>query len=215
MPTRERAVGLLLLTLAGSCASNPTPTDRRVTQEEAISSGKGAYAFVRYVGRGSVDGELIASRNERVTLLTELGHLVDVPFGEIRELTLGVHDNNLGAMVLWGVTGSVSTISHGAFLIFTLPVWLITSISAGSAESYRGLFFCSESSRGERASLEGCLRVAGAYARFPQGLPPSVGAEQLLGRAPVLAPAPPAVAPPPAPDGGAPEAPQPYEPPPA
>ena len=213
MPTRERAAGLLLLTL-GSCASNPTPSDRRVTQEEAISSGKGAYAFVRYVKRGSVDGELIATANARVTLLTDLGHLVDVPYGEIRELTLGVHDNNFAGMVLWGVTGSLSTISHGAFLVFTLPVWLITSISAGSAESYRGLFICSESSRGERGMLEGCLRVAASYARFPQGLPPGVGSEQLLGRAPVIPPEVAGPAPQPAPDGGAPEAPQPYEPPP-
>jgi hypothetical protein len=211
MPTRERAAGLVLLALAGSCASNPTPSDRIVTQEEAVSSGKGAYAFVRSEGRTWVDGELIATTNERVTLLTNLGHLVDVPYGKVRELKLGVHDNDFGAMALWGVLGSVSTISHGAFLVFTLPIWLITSISAGSAESYRGLFICADDAR---VSLEGCLRVAGAYARFPQGLPAGVGGEQLLGRAPVIPPvAAPAIAPLPAPDGGAPEAPQPYEPP--
>ena len=193
MRTRDRASRIFAAVvasscaLAGSCASNPTPVELRVTQEVAISSGKGAYAFVDRARGDAVGGELISSDSGRLLVLTEEGHLVEVPYVEVRELTLGVHDNHFGSFVGWGLLGSVSTISHGFFLVFTLPLWLATSIGAASSESYRGLYLCHEVSEpAERAKLEACLWEAAAYARFPQGLPPGVGAAQLLGRAPVI-----------------------------
>ena len=142
MRTRERAVALLFGALATSCASNPTPAERRVSQEEAISSGKGAYAFVLYADKSSDGGELIAAPPGQLLLLTEGGNLVAVDWRRISELTLGVHDNNADALGLWGVLGSLSTLSHGVFLVFTLPVWLGASIGSTAQESHRGIFRC-------------------------------------------------------------------------
>jgi hypothetical protein len=216
MRTRDGAARGLAFALALSCASNPTPADRRVSQEEAISSGKGAYALVRYHDDGSEAGELIATNDGRILLLTDLGHLIEIDRRRVSELTLGVHDNNADAIALWGVLGTLSTISHGFLLIFSFPVWLTTSIGATSYESHHGLFHCPadtpETTRNpvsirKPISMSACLSAAGVYARFPQGLPPGVGREQLLGRAPVIPPAPRVLAP----DGGAPEAPVPYD----
>jgi hypothetical protein len=217
MRTRDTTARRLaggLACLVGACAHNPTPGERVVSQQDAISSGKGAYAFVSYTGVGALGGELIASTDERLSILTEGGHLVGVPFAVVRALTLGVHDNNEGALAAWGALGTLSTISHGAFLIFTLPLWLATNISLTVNESYRGLVICERNSRPDlEAVFELCLREARAYARFPQGLPPGVGAPQLLGHAPVPAAPPAAPASPPAGDGGAPETggPAPYD----
>jgi hypothetical protein len=206
---------LLALVVACSCASNPTPSDRRLSQEEAISSGKGAYALVRTHDGASQAGELIAASSDHMLLLTDLGHLVEIDGTRVAKLTLGVHDNNEDAFVLWGVLGSLSTISHGFFLIYSFPIWLVSSIGATAQESHRGLFRCPADTPDPThtpMSMPACLWNASAYARFPQGLPPGVGREQLLGRAPVVVPTPPAVTPIPAPsDAGAPEGPLPYD----
>ena len=140
---------LLALALACSCATNPTPDDRRVSQEEAISSGKGAYAFVRYDGGASVAGELIASAYGHLYVLTDHGGLVDVAYPRVADLTLGVHDNDFGGIVAWTLLGSLSTISHGFFLLFSLPVWLASGIGAAANESHRGLFVCPASTRSD------------------------------------------------------------------
>jgi len=200
MRTSDGAAPLLALALACSCATNPTPDDRIVSQEEAISSGKGAYAFVRCDGAAAVAGELIASGNGRLSVLTDHGGLVHVDYARVADLTLGVHDNNFDGIAAWTVLGSLSTISHGFFLIFSLPVWLASGIGAAANESHRGLFVCPANTRSNPpvSSMTSCLIDGAAYARFPQGLPPGVGAAQLLGRAPVApaeasrVPAPPA-----------------------
>jgi hypothetical protein len=187
-----------------SCATDPTPPDRRVSQETAIASGRGAYALVTSPDGRTTDGELIASTNGTLALLTPLGHLVAIPYWNIRSLALGVHDNDFGVFVAWSILGSLSTISHGFFLIYTLPAWIITGVSASSAESGRGLFFCQAPSKAYEPPLAACLADAAAFARFPQGIPPGVGSAELLGRAP--APGSPAAPSPGAapPDGGAP-----------
>jgi hypothetical protein len=186
MRASEGAAILLALALACSCATNPTPDDRIVSQEEAISSGKGAYAFVRCDGAAAVAGELVASGNGRLSVLTDHGGLVDVNYARVADLTLGVHDNNFDGIAAWTVLGSLSTISHGFFLIFSLPVWLASGIGASANESHRGLFVCPANTHSNPPiSMTSCLIDAAAYARFPQGLPPGVGAAQLLGRAPV------------------------------
>jgi hypothetical protein len=215
-PDARGGTRALALVLACSCALNPTPSDRRLSQEEAISSGKGAFALVRTLEGGSETGELIAASDDHLLLLTDLGHLIRIDGRQVRELTLGVHDNAENAFLLWGVLGSLSTISHGYFLIFSFPIWLVSSIGATAQESRRGLFSCPadtpETAR-TPMSMSACLAAAGAYSRFPQGLPPGVGRDQLLGRAPVLVPAPKAVTPiaPPLPDAGATETPPPYD----
>jgi hypothetical protein len=208
--------------LAGSCATNPTPPDRRRTPEAAVTSGYGGYVFVELERGGAITGELIAATGDKLTILTDKNKLGTVDFSQVRELTVGVHDNHPDATAIWAALGTLSTLSHGFFLIFTAPVWIISGISATSSESHRGLFIC-EPHREPRAS-SACLADARVYSRFPQGLPPGVGEAQLLGRAPVrvAAPPPPAAAPPgdagaPADGGLAPEVPPtnfpaPYEP---
>ena len=203
---RNNAMGLLVgaalasLTpcLGGACATNPIPGSRRISPEESITSGKGAYVLLELTTHTFVSGELIAAADGWMSILTDDGRLLLFEFPRVARATLGVHDNNEGSYVLWTVAGSLSTISHGAWLIFSLPVWLLSGIPSTVAESHRGIFECPDNTGSkERLSLPRCLAYAGTYARFPQGLPAGVDAARLLGRSrpkPETTPAAPAAA---------------------
>jgi hypothetical protein len=208
------ALGLLAAAAlaAGACASNPLPRDRHVSAEEAITSGKGAYAAVDLANGGQVMGELIAvaTAPPALWILTDLDKLEAVPLPSVRHMRLGVHESNENAYTAWVVLGSLSTLSHGFWLIFSLPTWLIAGSAATVAESYRGLLDCDAVTAEEPASRERtsssweypsssspkqrpappCGDALPAYARFPQGLPPGVGADHLLGRAKFSPPTP-------------------------
>jgi len=64
------------------------------------------------------------------------------------------------AAIAWTVLGTLSTLSHGWFLILSVPIW---SVVGGATTAIVW-------SPGVRAS--GCAEIR-AYARFPQGLPRS------------------------------------------
>jgi hypothetical protein len=184
------------VTLVGGwgCASNPVPSRLRVTKEQAVMSGKGAPARVTFHNRAIAFGELIAASDDTVWILTEQGQLAFYPVSAIESVALGVHDNHAVIFGVWTALGSVSTISHGAFLIFTLPIWLVTGLSTTVQESRIGNF---EYPPWPLVALK-------PYARFPQGAPLGLTAANLTGatqfppRSPPSTPATPQSTPPPA-----------------
>lgn len=66
--------------------------------------------------------------------------------------------------VLWGVAGSLSTITHFLFAVVTLPAWVIATITVESIETRHVLL------EYPGDSLEEIAR----WARFPQGMPPEL-----------------------------------------
>jgi hypothetical protein len=160
-------------TLVGSagCASNPVPSRLRVTKEQAVMSGKGAPARVTFRNRAIAFGELIAASDDTIWILTEQGQLAFYPVSVIESVALGIHDNHAELFGVWTALGSVSTISHGAFLIFTLPIWLVSGLSVTIQESRSGNF---EYPPWPLVALK-------PYARFPQGAPVGLTAANLTG----------------------------------
>jgi hypothetical protein len=176
-----RSLSLAALTLFLSCATNPTPDGRVRTQEQAIASGNGAFALVRYDEHLSIEGELIASKSGYLLLLTDKGRLVKIGWDRVAELTLGIFGNHVGGLATWGVAGSVSTISHGYFMFLSLPTWIITTVASATDESHHGVFACpSVVSSGRQVAMVACLSDAGIWSRFPQGLPEGVGVGGLI-----------------------------------
>jgi len=92
----------------------------------------------------------------------------------VASVKVGVHDNRADIAGVWTALGALSTISHGGFLIFTLPIWLGFGITNSVQESKRGVSECPPQP----------LAVLKAYSRFPQSLPPRVDEDQLLGKPP-------------------------------
>lgn len=182
-----RVLSLILAALVagGACKSNPDP--RSPSTEEVQRQSLGGWVVVSSRRSGQVMGELIAVDAGALYLLTWMPppgqrQLYAIPVPDILrvELFRYVSQSGLGA---WGILGTASTISHGFFLIFTAPIWVLSaSLAAGSEAGHVAISYPSHS-----------LAELGMWARFPQGLPPGLDARALVTPLPV---APPPVAPP-------------------
>ncbi|HLK92051.1 MAG TPA: hypothetical protein VKZ18_19320 [Polyangia bacterium] len=194
-PVRQLAavVGIVIALLGGACAGWEIPNSERPRQDEAVVSGKGARAQLLLADGSRHTGELISAGDGFVWLLYDDGRLASFPLANVRKAWLGVFRTYEGALAGWTVAGSLTTVSHGFFLVFTLPLWLLTGTTSAYLESMRGFLTCPPES----------WDVARRYARFPQGLTERMKA-RLLGE-PETRP-PPAARPTPAPSEGAPPA---------
>ena len=162
-----------LVFLAGAlaaCAANPAPVGWIRPAEAAQRLALGGWIAVRCGGKPEpcAAGELIAVENDRFRVLGEAG-LVDVPKGSVETAVLAAYTSDRGGLSAWAALGTLSTLSHGGFLLFTAPLWIGTGIGVAAAES--------------RAPLvrypERPMEDFRPYARFPQGLPSDVDAAAL------------------------------------
>ncbi|HEY2944210.1 MAG TPA: hypothetical protein VGN09_17375 [Vicinamibacteria bacterium] len=115
-----------------------------------------------------VEGELIAVSDDRVYVLTDSG-LVDVPHESVAKAILAAYATGEGQLAGWGALGTLSTLSHGIYLVITAPIWIIAGIMAAAGESRAGLVRYPEKP----------LTSFRLYARFPQGLPAGLEASAL------------------------------------
>jgi hypothetical protein len=193
MRTRELVAAIALAAFATACVSNPDPRKPTVTKMQ--TQGIGAWVVATSIAGWEVQGELISVTREYVHIL-RVGQpgaaLVYLRTADVARANVYTYEyeGGLGAM---GLLGTLSTISHGFILIFTAPIWIIaTAIAVASESSHVELEYP------EDHTLEEISR----WARFPQGIPPSVDEEALLmprasRRRPPAIIAPPSVTPPP------------------
>jgi hypothetical protein len=196
MRIRERTIcyaAALLAAGSGGCWS--VPNARRPAQEVAITSGKGATAHVELVGGADLWGELVAVGDGQIWILSSGSRLKTLSLPSVQRVTLGVFWSNPTGYAAWTSLGALSTLSHGGFLIFSLPIWLLTGIPSSIYESNRGVV--------EYPTQP--TRVLRLYARFPQGIPAGVTAADVEGTSSPRPAAPPSI--PDAPASPAPESP--------
>ena len=118
-----------------ACAGKTTPKGWLPTPKEAQETAYGGWIELRYLenaeARGAA-GELIAVSADSVWVLTDDQGLV-IPTASVREGKLtGYAARSLRG---WTLAGTLSSISNGAFLIFTMPAWLIGGSLANRSES--------------------------------------------------------------------------------
>jgi hypothetical protein len=132
---------------------------------ETVTCPRGAWIRIEYTAEAAhrkVQGELIAVDPTAVHVLDPAGELIAVPTAWVTGGRAAVHTNVAGALALWGVLGTASTVSHGLLLIWTAPLlWLHVAIVLPVQESRAGLLEIPPHDWG-------LLRP---WARFPQGLP--------------------------------------------
>ena len=158
---RSRALPLAVLAFvpALGCAHNPAPPAWRVSVAEAASRPRGAWIELTLRGGvpPTVAGELLAIDAKGIHVLTQGGAVTALP-GDVTKAAIGVHRNQRSDATMWTVLGTLSTLSHGGFLVLTAPLlWGVGGGAATASESHSG--------------VEESLRDARKYARFPQGLP--------------------------------------------
>ena len=166
VPAGMLLYGLGILILFGGCTTNSAPKRWLPTPEQTQYQGYGAWIEVETTNgasRSKAYGELIAADSQTVHILVD-SQFRSLPVGTIIEGRIFVHSSNWAGMAAWTMVGAVSTLSNGAFLVFTLPLWLIIGPLASGSQSRRPL---------HTYPKESWDRLA-VFARFPAGLPPAV-----------------------------------------
>jgi hypothetical protein len=188
MRSRELVAAVVLAALAAGtagCLRNPDPRPRSMGSVE--SDAHGGFAVVTVPDRGVFHGELIAINHSEVWVLVGNAMLHE-PLARVSGLEIHPYKVPVGRLVATGALGTLSTISHGFFLVISAPVWIVTSSVAGATYS-----------RTARVRYEGDnWDELAKWARFPQGMPAGLTPAELLpGRQAPAGPLPPAMTPPP------------------
>ncbi len=154
----------LLPVLFLGCASTTAPRGWLPSARETQKQAYGAWISVEYDTCAGcpdrIDGEFIGVSSDSIFVLSKDG-LTPVPTEQIKRAKLATYDAEHWILELWTVGGSLSTVSHGAFLLFSFPVWVISGSIATASQSRAPI------EKYPRKPWEE-LRI---YARFPQGLP--------------------------------------------
>ena len=108
-----------------------------------------------------VSGELIAV-DARDVFVLEGTRLTIVPRSSVRVVAIELYPSGSGGAALWTVGGTLSTVSHGFFLLLTAPIWIAT----GTGQAI------SAARSNDRVMGPGGLDRLRSFARFPQGIPP-------------------------------------------
>jgi len=171
MSAERRVLVSLTSVLLAACATNHAPRGFLLDTREAQSQAVGGWIEVRSgsePGAGEVMGELLAATADSLWIMTSARPVV-LATAEVTSGRLVGYDAHYGQLATATVLGVLSTISNGAFLVFTAPMWLIGGTLAAASQS--------------RVSLEELPAARwtdlARFARYPQGIPASVDLEAL------------------------------------
>lgn len=112
-----------------------------------------------------LSGELLAVDRKRIWLMVDK-QVVPNALSSVKEANLVVFPStSAGWLGLWMGVGAVSTISHGFFLVLTVPMWLGSGIPSIVTSALRNDL---------RVPLHR-LDELSQFARYPAGMPPPWG----------------------------------------
>jgi len=117
-------------------------------------------------------GEFIGVRDTVVYLLDAKRGVLMIPMSTITFASVDFHDKETGKFAGWTVAGSLSTVTHGFWLILSFPAWILFGTISTVGVSHLG---SEEESNPDQAWWQKVTK----FARFPQGLPPSLDVKSL------------------------------------
>jgi hypothetical protein len=152
----------IVAVLALACAQpNPSPPSWRRNLEAAQRSPFGAWTAVTLRDGRMTSGELLAADDEGLLLGAGMA-ATHVPRQCVALVRVGGFDADNSPVIIGGVLGTLATLTHGAFLLISAPIFLTTFVYNAYSLSGKGHF----------EHLGGAsLSALAAWARFPQGLP--------------------------------------------
>jgi len=154
--------------LAG-CAVNPAPRHALPDDKGAMHDAYGAYIVAEGDSNLVVQGELIAASEDSLWVLHQDGLRAMSRVG-LRRATAALYIAPLTSYTTWVTLGTIATISNGAFLLFTAPMWLIGGSVTMHVLSQQPLY---------KWQPRQSLAELAPYARYPAGIPQNLDRAQL------------------------------------
>jgi hypothetical protein len=174
-----RAPALLAAVLLGCCSPKQS-VDRAqgigsLTDDDVIGDvpTKGHFVRVELHGACEAAGELLAQDAEGIWLSTlkhRKPYIVRVRTREIQRVLVELYGSAGTAVGVVTTLGTISTGTHGKFLLLSGPVWLISGISSAAYEGTANDYDATGSE----------LDQLWQFARHPPGPPPSLVATNAL-----------------------------------
>lgn len=134
----------------------------------------GSWITVEYGNKDStnfVEGEFIGFQDSVVYILTE-SEPFTIRYEEVKSASLDVNTRQTNLFAAWTLLGTLSTASHGFYLILSAPLWLVTGITNTVSASYDGRY-------AEDYPGVTWWQSLSKFSRFPQGIPREVDLNRL------------------------------------
>jgi hypothetical protein len=156
---------VLILSVTFMCCSC-APVAYLPTSDKIGEYQYGSYIHIRTIEKTSLKGELIAVNAYYVYLLNNnAGRRLDsVAREQITDFKIKFANSNTGLYAASIPLSALVTITHGFYLVFTLPLNVITT-SIVAIDAGKAFEISKNSIRWDDLSM---------YARFPQGIPANV-----------------------------------------
>lgn len=160
MKTKSYLIGIIILLINGCYVPGNMPAIDKI---DVFEYGSHITILYKQPSNLRLSGELIALENDTIIVLSSLAKKCkSIPITDVRKFTLTYATPKQYGMTI--PLFSLMTLTHGWFLIFTLPinlaVTLIATSSALDASQYTNKNLTYED-----------LKM---FARFPQGIPPGI-----------------------------------------
>jgi hypothetical protein len=127
---------------------------------------RGYPAVVEYADGCTLEGELLAQDWRNIWLSHESGRVVLIELSSVGRVLIELYPSHPLAMGVWTGIGTVSTLSHGFFLVLTGPTWLASGIASTVHEAEVNDYAVEGSDLGDLWQ----------FTRYPQGPPPALAA---------------------------------------
>jgi hypothetical protein len=178
----KAVVSIVALSCLVGCASTHAPRQWLPPVQAAGQDTFGGWIEL-WQGKGpearKSEGELIAVAPDRLVVMTPHG-VKEVSTQTISRAFVTGFDPDMKRINSWITGGAISSLSHGVWLVITLPAWIWT-----------GRIATGEALRHAEVSFPDAMWVDFArYARFPQGLPENFDLTALKAKPQIRPPAP-------------------------
>ena len=156
---------------ASGCASHPAPRQWLPDARTAANTGWGGWIRMTVMvdsAKAIVGGELIAAHDDTVFVMAPGDSLRAIAHDRIRKAELVEYDPKEGTVSAYAFLGVLTTASHGVVLVLSAPAWMITGAVLTHVVVNEAM---------TKSTVTTALRP---YARFPQGIPPTLDRSKLL-----------------------------------
>ncbi|HTK82689.1 MAG TPA: hypothetical protein VL633_10385 [Bacteroidota bacterium] len=171
MSAAKLVLFISLLAVAG-CASTSAPPGWLPNAEDVQQNVYGGWITAEIDSSNitkKVSGELLAVEQDSVYILTYSG-LRPMYRNDIARAKVAFFEGDYGGMRAWTLVGTLSTLSHGFYLLISAPLWILAGTVAVSAATHDQLIEYPRHSWNEMKK----------YSRFPQGFPAAIDRSRLL-----------------------------------